>query len=650
MNRRGKCFHQIIPFAILVFDLQAADINSVTTFFQNSDNSKLTSITAISVATVNSNLKSYKLTSDVALGSGGGSTFVNGEILTTGGFKAIAGKMSDQVSKLSMKSGASPQLEYVETLKESQADSTAVLTTKKNLQLASATAYAAAANAAFVLKKAEKTAFESCTGTIVAAVKACEPVESTANDLDKALDDLIAARESEAPSVAGLSSTKAAKSQVQTKIESLKSKLQEEATSFDNQAERAMKQQKITEAQEYKAKSNACKEAISPLSQCSSLGKLLDENESYGNTVVITQTLKIINKSFFKTLFEAFLPTAEAEAMSSIFGMGAESVGAFGSISSSLGAKVDGFILSPKKRAMIWGTMAKLSNVAADSTQVMIDQVENNSIKTNLLIDKIKSTNIPFYKKFLKNLANTANAEITANKNKINLEIKHKLPCLAGNSGNSTCKSLTTAMVELPSFKKMPNDLKKTSIQITQLSDSIQDAKSYSPVLMKEVSAVAAKSKTLNKLLIDQQNAENREAKKEGRKIANYNRETDGFIENLNAICAKVLSVKKISPTQFLASFGGTEFSLKKAVVKTIKKLQEKIGLPVNVGESEASTQKEIHKNHELNEETSKNYMNKKYKLGTADINTNSDVSIFNIISNRYQKYQENNEKEEPKK
>ena len=404
VNHREKYFYQLISFSLVVCNSHAADVSSVTSLFQNSDNSKLTSITAISVATVNSNLKSYKLTSDVALGSGGGSTFVNGEILTTGGFKSIASKMSDQVSKLSTKTDASPQLEYIETLKESQGDSMAVLTTKKNLQLASASAYAAAANAAFVLKKAEKTAFESCTNSIVAAVKACEPIESVANELDKSLDDLIAARESEAPSAAGMSSTKSAKGQVQTKIESLKSKLQAESTSYDNQAESALKQQRMSEAQEYKAKSSACKEAISPLSQCSSLGKLLDENESYGNTVVITQTLKIINKTFFKTFFEAILPTAEAEAMSSIFGMGAETVGAFGSISSSLGAKVDSFILSPKKRAMIWGTMAKLSNVAADSTQVMIDQVEDNSIKTNQLIDKIKSTNVPFYKKFLTNL------------------------------------------------------------------------------------------------------------------------------------------------------------------------------------------------------------------------------------------------------
>jgi len=623
---------KFIYLVLYQLNVDATSVENVAAIFNNSESAKVTTVTALSAGSVNASLGKYKMTSDVVMGASGGSTFVNSEILTTGGFQAMENDLISKVSKLSGKENVSQQFEYVGSLKQSINDSVLVLQTKKNLQLVSATAYEAAATTAFALKKAEKAAFEKCAEPVRQALKACEPVESEVEQVDQAIDKLISARESEVNSTSGYSQSKSARSQLKEAVSTLENKLDEESNNFKNKSEEAMKEQRVSEAADFQQKSESCKSAIEPLKACEDLEKILEEDESHGAIPVIAETLNGFDSHQKNFILNFFISTAEAESMSAMLGMGNVSAGAFGTVSKTLSTKVDQFILTPKKRAMVWGMMAKLSHMAANSTQTMIDQLESNGQKTDKLMETFKSTSNQINWDFLDFFMPQAYAISTQNNILKPLEMKKKVDCLINIGG---CKSTQSVLTQLPSFHRLPSNLKKVGVQIAKLNDNLYTTKSLDKKIMKEVKDLALEHEKMKNLHLAEQKNERKIAMENGVRATNYIRQRDQMISLFNNLTLRSLKAKSVTSDFFMKEIGAVAVSIKQFVQKTAETIKK---------ETTSAFSNENRVENKINKSVAgeKNEVKKKYKLGNADINTDKDDSLFEIISNRYQKHIEN--------
>ncbi|MFA6237246.1 MAG: hypothetical protein WC635_07975 [Bacteriovorax sp.] len=615
-----------------------------------SEEAQIGSISADAAGAASGNLGHYeKKTADVLIAASGGSGFLSSETYTTNEFDESMAGMSIAAEKTSVGENAdSAQFEHIYFLVKSQDNALQMLETKKLLQETSQTAYTTAAAAAMDMRRLEKKAFEECVRPIENAYSTCEPAQKAAQEANKALDDILEAREDSAQSSQGASHSKARRATSNSKIKALKSALQKAASDYSNEASDYESEEKFSEAQESRAKSEKCKSASDPLKACEELTIVLENNESFGFMPVISYNGPINNpiasdNPTFSRLLNFIIAEARAIDISAILGMGAETSAAFGPIAKEIGSELDTGILSPTKRIISFESLAIIAGDAAAATQAEIDQVVLSKQKTQDILRQMNGTTS--VKKnnslnFFQFIIPTASAATSDNKKRPAIDSKTgsnnlKLPCIAS-SGTTNCKAVTEVLPKSQGFSNMSPLVKSLSMQIADFSDSVnRTSGKLSPATIKKAKGIVAKQASIANYLKKRQSAELQLASSMGQRSTNYAIAESHLIGTFNSITSKVLKNKKLSPSGYLASYRGKVFSKTDATASAPpEKIKNK--LPT-VAEKEHTDFKSEDKNNLGKDELKKSEV-VNYNIGKVDINTNTEDSIFTVISNRYLK------------
>lgn len=636
-----------------------------------SDTNILNSITMLAVGLIATRLYKYKMTTDIALSAAGGLAYIYGEVSSTGKFKELKNDLQIEVEGLSGGQQNQAQVDYLRGLKKSYTDASDILKEKKTLQLASATAFASAAVVGLVMEKMEKAAFDACTSEVAKAQMAC----SNRLALDPAFQQLgmyihsyksvrrvAAAREWPESSERGNQNVKQQRIKMDQNVESLSTYLTSEVALALNTATYSTpptSDATLMVACQPATSSNGIKTA------CMKLSKLLEENESsaagafngsswvydssflqklFEPTFITSAEDSRINPNYFEKLINLAMPKAEASSMGLMLGLGGAAAGfVLNNLAPALGATVDEFLLTPSKRAIVWGALGAITLMASQSTQAEIDKIDVNTKKIDKIlngfqVNQIKKSNI------VENILNAIISKVNAGTTKVlpttTSEVATqsappaRMPCLAG-PGDTNCPSLTSRLNSAAGFKYLPSSFQNVVGQITHLADQMSGSSSITPKTMALAKSIAGLQPAISDLVIKtQKDLDNREMKNGVRRpdLARIQRQAH-FFAKLNSTTASVLQKKETTPIAFLASYGGTAMPKTDASSNPAASALKKVE-PITTADVQTFVAGEIKSAEDsgvIAEVEKKNYK-------VNDINTNKDESIFSVISNRYLK------------
>ena len=359
------------------------------------DSNIMATLTMTAVGLLASRLWSCKMTTDMMLAAAGGAIFIGGEALAFFKLKSAMKDMETQINRDKKGNINREQIAALERLKKSYEEAKKTANTKKMLQMAAAAAFAAAAVMAYSLATAETTALATCKAAAAAAASGC-PGNATAGTTATLLGALEAGRLIPSPSAAA-----AAKDTTQQTGEKV--------------SENAAKVSASTLAASYAATCSVSGGATCALAtSCQTTGTALTPA-----CVAITPTLKattgfcpavpgltelftpspqyFVKNSRNPQLFIASLLLSQfsSEARADLFSpLGIASSAAIQYLlmtSKTLGATIDMYLLAPMNRAIIWGILGGLTYAASSATDDVISQINANISKIDMILNSMNS-------------------------------------------------------------------------------------------------------------------------------------------------------------------------------------------------------------------------------------------------------------------
>jgi len=627
------------------------------------DDDMMSSITMIAVGFIASRLYKYKLTTDMMIAAAGGAAFIYGEIATTKSYKEIAEDMAVQITNRSDNKKDEKQIESLKKLKASYEEAKKSIGTKKTMQLTAAAAFAAAGLAAIFLKSSEEAAFNACQAALTAGASTCPGGGSAAaTTANTTLTSHRAAREAPKPTSAGAAESKSFDTALTTEVSSA-------VAGFQSTASIALASTPVGTAL-----AAACQAAAAEVQVCNAVPgvKMTTETISAAGSVIefdtyfnkneigipnllkrpptlITVHEPRINKNYFEKLIEMAMPKAHASMMNLLLGGGGAAAGILLSTVSSLGPMVDTYLLTPMKRGIIWGVLAGLSFMASQASQKQLDKIEENIKKIDQLIAElekqskaINAQNIASQKVDIANGVRSVNGQdITLGSN------GQKTPCIAS-SGNTNCTSMQATMTALPDFAGLPDSMKTLASNFAKLGDNMSGTDRLSASTLSSASALGNKAGAINKSLRKKQADLNSLRKKNGQKEIDFDGDQRKLLSRMNGAVKGALQKGNMSPAGFFAAVNATPFSntvkedpkgdLKKVgVANTSAAPIKKLAAPAH-DDFDLKDALESNDSGVLADGSKEGSANDLYDMKGTEINPDNGISIFELISNRYQK------------
>jgi hypothetical protein len=353
------------------------------------------------------------------------------------------------------------------------------------------------------------------------------------------------------------------------------------------------------------------------------------------------------------------------------------------STSQSLSTTLDLNLLIPKRRAIVWGVLSALSLASSMATGSEISTIEGNISKIDGILKSMNSlqngvdqaNNLAAVKPIV-NANNPLNKDIPLNSNiKLGINTNQpsnydlvanggaELPCITG-SDSANCKSLSQKMVGLNTLDSMPAFTQSQVGNITKLADGLSGASSISASTLELSKNLAGKQNALANELIKQQKKLQEKLKAVGSKI-DLASESNKLEASIRASVKKGLDSRKTSAAAIYASFGGASSgpSLPNNISNDSSLNSKGKGESAGGGGFGASNNSfnsnnfkeddgiklegtdQLSDGAEANKADTITLTDGKggaasmddYVLGN-DINQDKDASIFNLISNRYQR------------
>lgn len=625
-------FHFQIPIAMAGAGDKAADFAKELS--GKSLEAQTSEISASVIAEIASQLRNYEhKTDDIIYASAGGAGYI---FSLTSSLKAE--QKIDSLLDQFMSGGnldSTDTLAYLDAQIDSMYKSVEVLFAKYSKQSAQATSFYWAAFAADKLIEGEQKSFLQCQKLlqeIYEKEETCEMGGKAAEDAYKTFDELIEKREDIVPSQQGKKESKNEIKQSQAKIKAVypayekdAAKYESEASSAEAQASAAQARQDMVtaaeqtqKANELKQKAMVCKQVKNPEETCNELYTSLEKNEAAGSP-----------------------PMSMTNPLASFNDLDIGYASTYTALMAEMGPVFDKLMLTPFKRAMIWRILGELSNNAAISTSEVIHELQLQIMKAEDIRDRTEQStyisiprNFKFIFKFeniLNFLIDTAMAQVTtAPKPKKNPE-PLKLNCLAS-KGNSNCVPLTTLLPRTPGFKNIPPSMRSTAMKIAKYGDDANSspnglsasAEANMQFLAKGRVAMVGFTKANEKI-------ESKKALRSGLGSINYEAMKNSIMATFNAVTTNVLKKKGMTPARYLASRGVPVAT--NSMSSTFTSFKEVVGTAVEKVErvKNVVTGEKVKNKEEVID-------NRRYKYGSADINTNPNDSIFESISIRYLK------------
>ena len=689
-----KLFYKTILVSVLSCSLLMLDFSSKGIALNSSyaesvktekinDSDLMGTLTMTAVGTLASRLYKYKPTTDIMLAAAGGAIFIAGEVLAYVKLKDVMKGMEVQITRDKKGNINKEQIESLERLKKSYEEAKGTAETKKTLQMAAAAAFAAAGVMAFTMTGVEVAQLTACTSPIPAVIAA-------------------AAKSAAACSVSGCSAPFIACGKAATALSSALTayELKKQAIGPSSGLYTALLAQNTALQAQSSAAAGLCSlsggatfgmtcatklttDIINASTGIIDYGefigsspyikRLINDNIKTQKIAFIHSKLNVANESLFEKAFNLIFPKAEA-GLFSMMGIASSAAVAFLLYTNkSLGPMIDMYMLIPKNRAIVWGVLAGLTFAATSATGNVISQIEANISKIDQIlnsmysmaqgavatqtIDRQNTQTTPTPKKRLQfGETNYGEVDISGGEN-------FSLPCYTGNDAK-VCKPLSEQVKTTPGYNNLNSASQLQLSDIAKNADGFNGTSKISSSALKSASNLAGSANALRASLAKAQKNAQDALKKGGSKF-----DIDAQSKKLSGLLDKGVrdSLKKSNsnPAAMLSTMYGGKGAVGSSSPSTSAADTEKskleagdlngaganvvdISAPGGEGADLGITGLEDGSKSEMSPEELAKFNEQQAALvgkGTIDeydlkndISNDSSSSIFDLISNRYQK------------
>lgn len=665
---------------VLDFDSKGLTFNSVqaesirTEGVKDSD--MMATLTMTAVGLLASRLYMCQMTTDMMLAAAGGAAFVGGEILSTLKLKKVMKDMETQITRDKKGNINKEQIEALERLKKSYEEAKKTAGTKKMLQQAAAAAFLAAAAVAYTLYTTETTAMTTCSTAITAGGAACQSAFAASCAGAGATCYYPFQSGALASSAAGPVPAANAAQAVVPKPSS-GSKAAGEAADKALQATTA----NIT-AQ--------CPAAAGGATACNAMAVVNMTTRGWCPTPPILSSNGItkFNPQLYAHAFTPIKPESGlanlfrqmfiADAKADLFSpMGIASSAAISFLlytSKTLGTQIDMFLYSPMNRAIIWGVLAGLTFSASSATDNVISKIESNIDKIdnilrnmNMMAQGAVGTQIakkqPPVQTIIRPNSQMQFNETDYGEIDLTKDGNGALPCFTGPDNGKGCKSFEEANKDLPSFTSLNSESQKQINSILSNANAYNGSSKIGSASLKNTAGLASSANALRSSAdVARKKAE--EALKATKSKLTIDGLTNQFKNDLEKGVRDGLKKSNSSSSDMVASLyggrgaigSGTSSSATADVEK--KSAEEKKVVPavgvidIGAGASSAGADVGLGGAGSASTELTAEEQARLDAAATAsadaggmdqyeiknDISNDSTSSIFDLISNRYQK------------
>jgi hypothetical protein len=640
------------------------------------------SVTMAGVGLVATRLYTYTMTTDMMLAAAGGAAFIYGELKTSK-------DVNDQAFQIATRADGttdSAQMVAVEKMKATLVETRDGIKEKKKLQNLASLAFMAATAAALILKSSTTLAEQACDmatktlgttcnatvcpGTLQAPVSPSATVESTKAKVAQVAADAPAPSLSQcAQNVADTATGKASAAATDALASTTGSACSAQAAAICAASEGTNCGVVPTAAAGVAAcaaagvaRTTACTAREAAHKTAYACGSMMIGSTSPIFNNLISPTVVVenkINPNFFEKLLGLVMPSAHASNMSLLFGVGGVAAGLM--VSTSLGAMVDTVLFTPMKRAVVWGTLAFLTNQAAASSQDNIDTINGQIAKLDAIMNAMKSngTGSSGTSSGSSATSSTATNSSSANSNNLNGSGENayrittpdgsNLPCATG-SGNSNCASLNQAIQNSSGYKSLPVNLQGIAGQLGGFIDKVTGQRGVSADALLSAGSMAANIAPMQAMLGNAKSSLNAQLLKAGKPQLNLNKAQADLLKQLNKATESALQKAGMSVGGMMASMGksgtGAGSGSGSAGTGEAKTSFAKAG--ANLGAAGAkgafgkgSSLTPIKDDSKSGADAAAGVANAgnandQYEVNNGDISTDSKTSIFTVISERY--------------
>lgn len=623
-----------------------------------------------SVGLLTTRLYSCKLTTDMIMAAAGGVAFLAGEVSSFLGNKSALKELEMQIERDRKGAPTQQQIALLEKLRKSYEEAKKTANLKKTFQQAAAAAFLAAAAVATYLWATETAAQQACRTAITTSIGVCSAACAACATVAGCACPTCCA----APEPLGFDTAERSAKEIAAAV----NKPSSVAASADASAEAAVTGTEATA-------SAACPEAATAQGLCKSgdliqkttrgvcmnpltvnmmtLGKALYANQNY------TPIAPLVKKpNIFETIF---MQSAHADLLSPMGIVSSAAVSYVMMTSATLGLKVDTFMFSPGNRAIIWGVLAGLAFSAGSAIQNQIGKIDGNIAKIDAILNSmyahangVKGAQTPGQNNASIEKGIGGNQKLGFNEaENTDIDLKGngaQLPCITGDDPNK-CPSFSNKLLSQPDFKNMPDSLQATMSSVAKMTDGLNGTNKISSATISEASSLGSRANAL-KSDYEKRKKDMQDSFKKAGLNKDINKESSQLEKDLHGIVKAELDKRNMTAGQMIASFGGSKNALgaSGAAVatdasqagKSGKKGVAKGAIPV-VAIPAASMPKFDDKSLS---DSMKADQDKAAELASAeatdgkagesiddfdlknDITKEKDTSIFDLISNRYQK------------
>lgn len=682
-------------FMIQVNSLQAETLK--TDAVKDSPNMMAT-LTMTAVGLLASRLYKAKMTTDIMLAAAGGALFIAGDIVAVFKNKEVLKDLETEITRDEAGKIEQKQIETIEKLKQSYVAAKGTATIKKNLQMAAAAAFAAAGVSAYMMAASEQALAAACMlgikGGLAAAAQvlavckghsakaaaayarpkcsgcpegARETAEAAACNKELAacttkigfdmtlLMSYQSARETPSSSASGLTADTAQASTIISTVPM-------SAGTCSNYAKPMAAIELAGQCPTMATVGNAQNSGTAPLTIVQNdIKNILYPNERHQsedskNHMTSHYIEKILNMAF---------PKAHADVLG-LMGIAFNTAVKFVlETSTHLASELDLNLLIPKRRAITWGVLAGASLAASTATGSELGKIQTNidkidailnsmyALKDGVLADNTTSVKDP---KNDKDIINNPKAPVLNPVRNQEIDLKSQggtegLPCMTGDNPND-CPSFSKQLSAQPDVVAMPEFIQAQIANIATLTDGINGKSKISAATQDLVQSIAGQQNALKNELLKQQKALQSKLKESGSKT-DLAQESAKLEAAMKAAVQKELDKRKTTAAAMLASFSPAGNSATDANQNISKDNKAKKFINGSGGTSLASAivpTAKIDKS-DLNDDL-KTQEGEETKITDAvatatvmddydvknDITHDKDSSIFDLISNRYQR------------
>lgn len=701
----------LIDFSYKGSILQAAQAETFKTE-KIDDKNLMGTLTMTAIGFLASRLYRYKMTTDIMVAAAGGVAYIAGEIMATSKLKEVMKGMEMEITR-DKKTGKidQQQIEALQKLKKSYEEAKKAANTKKMLQMAAAAAFAAAGILAFTSATAEESAFMGCQAAGTAAQGGGLATCKTSS-MATCAGQCAGATMGYAACYAACNQPKQlACTSCSTTIGTKMSKMTAHKTTREAPAPSAagLAQDTAQIAADKAMDASLTGACATPeskpmsatvISGCQPFYPLVQTNNSGATPIVLVDLAPTFapmsQEKRMSTYASWFTPKDEkglAAQLSNLFisdahaglfdpvGIASSAAIAFiMATSTSLSMTVDTFLLTPRKRAIVWGVLAGLVFMASTATDNVIKQIDENIKKIDAILNSLNS------------LANgvAANNAVRTNPNlQKEISIKPKvlgvngeeltdldfngvkdgsLPCFTG-PDTKKCPSFSNELKDLPSFNSLSSETQAQVSGILKTADGLNGASKISAGTINDASKLAAQANAL-KARLDRSKKELQDRLRARGLKDDLDAEEKNLAAQFESITRAQLKKQNSTASGMLASIaGGTNIYKGSAGAGSASDLAKKdsaassgvdtgvntidIGVGgagvasigdssgLGMGKTDAASGELTDEEKAAQEAALKSAQAiapiDDYDLKQNDINPNKDSSIFDVISNRYQ-------------